>query len=54
MHQQKAFQEYKYADEDYKNTSQLSKTVLSLPFHPYMDKENAEKVVNKIIEYLEK
>lgn len=54
MHQQKAFQEYKYADEDYENTIQLSKTVLSLPFHPYMDKENAEKVVNKIIEYLEK
>lgn len=54
MHQQKAFQEYKYADVDYENTIQLSKTVLSLPFHPYMDKEDAEIIVNKIIEYLEK
>lgn len=54
MHQQKAFHEYEYADGDYENTIQLSKTVLSLPFHPYMDKEDAEIIVNKIIEYLEK
>lgn len=54
MHQQKAFATHKYDDKDYENTIKLSKTVLSLPFHPYMDAQDAEKVVNKIIEYMEK
>lgn len=54
MHCQKAFAEQEYCDEDYKNTTQLSKTVLSLPFHPYMDAEERELVVRKIVEYMEK
>lgn len=54
MHSQKAFAEQEYCDRDYKNTMQLSKTVLSLPFHPYMDVEERELVVSKIEEYMEK
>lgn len=54
MHQQKAFNKYEYNDKDYQNTIRLSETVLSLPFHPYMNMSDAEKVVGKIIEYMEK
>lgn len=54
MHQQKAFEKYEYTDENYWKTIQLSKTVLSLPFHPYMDMNDAEKIVGKVIEYMEK
>lgn len=54
MHQQKAFGMHQYDDKNYENTIKLSKTVLSLPFHPYMDAEDADKVVSKIIEYMEK
>lgn len=54
MHQQKAFQNQQYCDRDYENTIQLCKTVLSLPFHPYMSTEDAEMIVSKIKEYLEK
>lgn len=55
MHKQLAFAEHSslYNDEDYLNTNQLCETVLSLPFHPYMEKNDAELIVNKIIEYLE-
>lgn len=52
MHQQKAFKEQMYSDADYEHTIQLCKTVLSLPFHPYMDKEEAELVIDKIKEYI--
>lgn len=55
MHKQLAFAEHSslYNDEDYHNTNKLCETVLSLPFHPYMEKSDAELIVNKIIEYLE-
>ena len=56
MHRQLAFSEcsISYNDEDYGNTNQLCETVLSLPFHPYLDEIDAQQIVNKIIEYLEK
>ncbi|MBR5598254.1 MAG: DegT/DnrJ/EryC1/StrS aminotransferase family protein [Lachnospiraceae bacterium] len=54
MHQQKAFEKYEYADENYQNTIHLSQTVLSLPFHPYMDMKDADKVIEKIVEYMER
>lgn len=55
MHRQLAFSERSslYNDENYVNTNQLCETVLSLPFHPYMEKNDAELIVSKIIEYLE-
>ena len=54
MHLQKAFEEYSYDEEDYSNTNRLCDTVLSLPFHPYMEKEEAETVVRSIKEYIGK
>lgn len=53
MHQQKAFSSDLYRDEDYINTILLSQTVLSLPFHPYMDQEDAKKITDTVIEYME-
>ncbi len=52
MHQQKAFGSISSNDSDYPNTIRLSDTVLSLPFHPYMEEAEAEIVVNKVIEYV--
>lgn len=56
MHRQLAFSKYSilYNDEDYGNTNHLCETVLSLPFHPYLDETDAQKIVNNIMEYLEK
>lgn len=55
MHKQLAFAKHSslYNDEDYLSTNQLCETVLSLPFHPYMNRNDAEQIVNRIIEYLE-
>lgn len=56
MHMQSAFIEHKnrYSEEAYENTNSLCATVLSLPFHPYMEEDDREKVVEKLIEYVEK
>lgn len=45
MHQQKAFAGTDSAVADCPVTEQLCKTVLSLPMHPYLKKENVERIV---------
>ena len=54
MHKQKAFCEYEYEDNDYKVTTNLCAKVLSLPFHPYLEKEEVELVTSEIKAYVEK
>lgn len=56
MHKQIAFAQFAdwYPEDEYQNTSKLCTTVLSLPFHPYMERQDSEIVVKKIIEYAEK
>lgn len=54
MHLQDAFGEQQYDDAEYINTNQLCKTVLSLPFHPYMTEEDVDVLMEKIIEYIKK
>lgn len=56
MHKQLAFAQHAalYDEGDYHNTEQLCERVLSLPFHPYMDGKDAERLVNTIITCLEK
>lgn len=54
MHLQDAFGKQQYDDAEYINTNQLCKTVLSLPFHPYMTKEDVDVLMEKIIEYIKK
>lgn len=49
MHRQQAFSEFNYVEEEYPVTNGLCKSVLSLPFYPYMKKDAAEMVAEKII-----
>lgn len=48
MHRQRAFYEYDYLDEDFNNTKELTETVLSLPFHPYMNEEEVARVIDLV------
>ena len=54
MHKQKAFDAYKYCENDYKISNILSETVLSLPFHPYLEKEELEFIAKEIKELMGK
>ena len=51
MHEQKAFDGIEQYD-DFSITAKLCETVLSLPMHPYMQDDEMELVVEKIIEFL--
>ncbi|MCI9336287.1 MAG: DegT/DnrJ/EryC1/StrS family aminotransferase [Lachnospiraceae bacterium] len=51
MHRQKAFQEFQYNETDYLVSTELSQTVLSLPFHPYLSREEVTLVGKMIAEY---
>lgn len=52
MHRQLAFAGNKYDDQDYPVANKLSETVLSLPFHPYMEEDEIKLVSNTIRAYL--
>lgn len=56
MHKQRAFADisYQYSANDFSVTDKLCKTVLSLPFHPYMTNEDIEYICSKVKEYLSK
>ena len=49
MHRQRAFEAYRFGDEDYPNTIQLCETVLSLPIHPYLSESDIKKVADVIL-----
>lgn len=51
MHRQKAFRDYQYDEADYPISTELSRTVLSLPFHPYMSRDEVSLVGKLISEY---
>lgn len=51
MHRQKAFLGIHYDEADYPVSTELSQTVLSLPFHPYMNREEIMLVGKLICEY---
>lgn len=49
MHQQQAFRNLNLNDEDYPNTVEATKRVLSLPMHPYMSEEDVEYICSVIL-----
>lgn len=49
MHEQECFRYMNLSSDLYPNTVEVTKTVLSLPMHPYMDEETVDKIVNAII-----
>lgn len=52
MHRQSAFAGNGYDDQNYRTSNKLSETVLSLPFHPYMEDEEILLVADRIKSYL--
>ena len=56
MHKQKAFDNngFEYDDCLFENTNELCDTVLSLPFHPYMEIDEIDDVCCHIREYLKR
>lgn len=52
LHQQKAYESMKFSDEWYPNTILASKTVLSLPMHPYLNEEDIDRISKVIINSL--
>lgn len=56
MHKQKAFENngFEYDDDFFENTNELCDTVLSLPFHPYMEIGEIDDVCSRVKEYLKR
>ena len=54
MHKQGAFADYIYDEDDFKITNELCDTVLSLPMHPYLSENDINKVVEHILDFIEK
>ena len=48
MHQQQAFKNLNLKDEDYLNTVEATKRVLSLPMHPYLTEEEVDYICSVI------
>ena len=54
MHNQTAFKDLNNKDEDYPVSTNLCKTVLSLPMHPYLKDTEIEFISKSIIEFVSK
>lgn len=53
LHQQTAFAKYGCGDDMFPVTSELCDTVLALPIHPYIEKNEVELVAKEIIKFVE-
>lgn len=54
LHKQKAYQDPRYKEEDFKVTNQLVKEVVSLPMHTELDDEQIEFITSTVINFLNK
>lgn len=52
LHNQKAYKDERYREEDFPVTNQLVKDVLSLPMHTELDDEQIDYITGSIIEFL--
>lgn len=52
LHKQTVYKDYKFNLDDLKVSENLSKTVLSIPIHPYLDEKTVDKICNSIINSL--
>lgn len=52
LHKQAVYKDYKYNLEDLKVSENLSKTVLSIPMHPYLTEEMITEICSNIIKYI--
>ena len=53
LHKQKVYNDYDFNLEDLEVSERLSKCVLSLPMHPYLNGEQINDICSKVIEGLE-
>ncbi|MFC4096194.1 DegT/DnrJ/EryC1/StrS family aminotransferase [Euzebyella saccharophila] len=53
LHQQKAYLDDRYKEEDFKVTNKLVKEVISLPMHTELDDEQIAFIAKSVIEYVE-
>ena len=53
LHKQAVYKNYDFNLDDLKVSENLSKCVLSLPMHPYLDGEIVNDICNYVIEGLE-
>ena len=52
LHQQKAYQDSRYKEEDFPVTHQLVKEVLSLPMHTELDQEQINFITKLITDFV--
>ena len=52
LHLQKAYQDERYEEQNFVNTNELVKEVISLPMHTELDEEQIEyitSIINKVV-----
>jgi UDP-2-acetamido-2-deoxy-ribo-hexuluronate aminotransferase len=52
LHKQKAYEDNRYNEDDFKGTNQLIKEVISLPMHTELDDEQINYITSKIIAFI--
>jgi dTDP-4-amino-4,6-dideoxygalactose transaminase len=52
LHNQKAYQDPRYNEDDFINTNQLVETVISLPIHTEFNEEQQDVIINTILDYV--
>jgi UDP-2-acetamido-2-deoxy-ribo-hexuluronate aminotransferase len=52
LHSQKAYLDVRYKEEDFLNTNQLVKEVISLPMHTELDDEQIKFITDSVLEFL--
>ena len=52
LHSQKAYADERYNEDDFKVTNELIKTVISLPMHTELEKEQQDVIINTILEFI--
>ncbi len=53
LHKQKAYQDERYNEEDFKVTNQLVKSVISLPMHTELDDEQIEFITTTVVDFID-
>jgi UDP-2-acetamido-2-deoxy-ribo-hexuluronate aminotransferase len=52
LHNQKAYQDSRYKEDDFTNTNQLVETVISLPMHTEFTEEQQDVIINTILDFV--
>lgn len=53
LHKQKAYLDDRYREENFKVTNELVKTVISLPMHTELDKDQQDMIINTILNFMQ-